>query len=529
MFLPRKLQKRAHSKGTTSTASPAPTAAETTEESHGTSPDCSSINADTTSTSYCEDGDQTQRSSSQITSTSSTSAPQATATTSTEVAKLERLVEFLFVRLSPPYLVLAAREERKQSGNGPCSDLVSTITASVPSGNSDSTDKSPESTTQQGSRIHLARMLSSIPGLATRCKSISLLSEAIEAMQEGAAVGWFTLHKDTFQLEWSTKYIKIVQQLHTAATKIVAEDRLSAALAPHLVYIESIPPRFRSRSQAASYIGTLLKEAAVLAVLEPASVDRQLMAGKSRPPVSRLEEKWISGRGFFLLDSPTQVEELCSKYRWNLAERMPASQSANGTEKTEPIRCLSWPKWVEMKKLYLEQQQRSRQRPPSPEQDDIAEDSNGKRKHISPPNSERLDTEEDEADSNANWYRGTILLLPLMPSLPSGSSLNLPSYSESNLTPALFNRHLKPQLEKQVPESISYINILPSHPANESKTVAAIRTSHPKYATQLLSRFPELQRMDQAGEEQYWAELPAKVRTAAQNRILSLDRKLNPP
>ncbi len=128
-----------------------------------------------------------------------------------------------------------------------------------------------------------------------------------------------------------------------------------------------------------------------------------------------------------------------------------------------------------------------------------------------------------------DWYKGTILLLHLPPSSDPGSILKLPAFSPSDLTPAFFNRHLKPQLEKIVPESISYINTLTtssSSQSSDSAIVVAIRTAHPTYAAQLASRFPELSKMNEEGEQRYWSDLPAKVRTAAQNRVIVLDRKL---
>lgn len=199
----------------------------------------------------------------------------------------------------------------------------------------------------------------------------------------------------------------------------------------------------------------------------------------------------------------------------------------------EPIRCLSWTGWVEMKQSYLDWQRRrqrksersssqdvtqERREPRRPDDDEAA---NGNAQPAAPTSSAAPDaTQKQDA-----WYRGTMLLLSLPPA--AKSTLIPPPFSTaSELTPSLLNRHLKPQLEQRVSESISYMHTYAS-PSAHAATVA-IRTAHPTYAAQLATHIPALTPMPQAEEDVYWSTLPLKVRTAAHNRFLALNRTLSP-
>ena len=117
-------------------------------------------------------------SSSHATSLASSEASTIISQTSTEAAKLDRLVDFLFVRLSPLYLALAQFEEQGNISNGPCSELVTSITSSYAAHQHTSKNKAPGDDHPSCSKTHLARLLNLVPGLATRCKSIGLVPMA---------------------------------------------------------------------------------------------------------------------------------------------------------------------------------------------------------------------------------------------------------------------------------------------------------------------------------------------------------------
>lgn len=477
MFVPRKLQKRTHPNRK------AQSSAQVTDANFEAS------HSQLLSNNDGEQADQGRSSSSNTSSNAPARLPEASPA---ESAKLDRLVEFLFARLSPLYLALAAQEERQQPGPYPYTELVRLVTR--PSSATNSRYAAP--------MTHLARILDLISGLATRCKSISLLLQAMGVMQEGAAAGWLVLHQDRFQIEWSLPFVRVLHRLSAGA-----DASLSESLAPLLLYIEGVPPCFKTRAQAAAYVVGLLRKgtdhsrgAAVLSVLKPIFVERHLMADvDGLPSASALEERWISGRGFFLLSCADTVELLCSMYKWDSADRKAASGS--------PIRCLSWTGWEELKRLDLDEQQHAKA-----ERITTANVGNGD------------DSTDPKPMTEESWYRGTILLLPLPAQAGSQRTITLPSFSAaSELTPAVLSRQLKPQLEKRVPESVSYIHTL------SSAASVAIRTSHRKRAAQLLSHFPELAPMEDHEEHEYWTKLPDKVRLTAKKRILALDQQLSSP
>ncbi len=361
-----------------------------------------------------------------------------------DAGKLDRLVEFLHTVLSPLHVALAARDEgRTHPASTPWSDLAAAIAA-------------------RGSGIHLARLLQLVPGLVTRCKSISLLEAALTTWQAGAAEGWFSL--EAFRITWSDGYADIVR--HLVAAKEIAE-----ALGPRLAYIECIPPAVRTRAQATEYVARLLKAGAgggVFGVLEPAVVQHALMADKT----VELGARWVSGRGFFVLDA-RRVEYLCDTHPWDLAQRV---------HREEPVRCLSWSQWERLHAMYTAHQ--LAQQPAAP-----------------------------SVNVEHKWWRGTMLLLRLP---VREGSLHVPEGGDR--TVGFWNRHLKPQLERGVPESIAYMHV--------HRDGVAIRTAHPVYATQLLAHFAQLDRMPPSDEDDLWCQLPAKVQTAAHTRLLTLDRKL---
>lgn len=274
-----------------------------------------------------------------------------------EAGKLERLVEFLFLRLSPLSLALAAFQEMDRPHEHAYSDLIANITSTLAPSQCRNSSPTLEAA-EKPSRIHLARLLHLLPGLASRSKSISRLSEALHLVQQGPAAGWFALHRADFHLEWSPAYIALTQRLQG-----LAEPTLHGALGPLLVYVESIPPRIQTRSQAASYLSALVRQladsthsAAVFSVLEPRLIDTKLTAVAPRTlPAAVLEERWISGRAFFLLDSPLRVAALCDKFPWHLDRHVAALVPSKGPQ--EPIRCLSWTGWLELKELYLKHRQ----------------------------------------------------------------------------------------------------------------------------------------------------------------------------
>ncbi|GAC76307.1 hypothetical protein PANT_20c00052 [Moesziomyces antarcticus T-34] len=361
-----------------------------------------------------------------------------------DAGKLERLVGFLHAVLDPLHVAFAARDEAHTLPTStPWSDLAAAIAA-------------------RSSGIHLARLLQLVPGLATRCKSISLLAEALTTCKTRAAAGWYGL--DAFRVTWSDGYAEIVRDL-------VAASDVAEALGPRLVYIEHIPPTVRTRPQATEYVARLLKagaDAGVFGVLEPAVVQHALMADKT----AELGGRWVSGRGFFVLDARS-VEYLCDAYPWDLAQR---------SHKGEPLRCLSWSQWERLHAMYAAHQLAQQPAAPSVKVED-------------------------------KWWRGTMLLLRLP---VREGCLSVPEGGDR--TVGFWNRHLKPQLERHVPESIAYMHT--HHDA------VAIRTAHPAYATQLLAHFPQLHRMPPSDEDDQWCQLPAKVHNAAHTRLLTLDHKL---
>ncbi|SPO31599.1 uncharacterized protein UTRI_06373_B [Ustilago trichophora] len=533
MFLPRKLQKRAHpSRTAQSSQDRAKIAAAAKSKTSSTEGDNHIETSLSASSPGLDDHHELSAVSSQNSSAAAHHEAQKTTASSAEAAKLDRLVEFLFLRLSPLSLALYSHEERHQRGTTPKTDLIANIISAIEAQPEGRSTKEHHDAAGRTPSIHFARLLNLIPGLATRCKSISLLSQALQAMRDGPAAAWFTLHADKFQLEWLPTYTHITRQLHTAIGSRLQKSSLMDLTLPRLVYIESIPPRIRTRSHAASYLINLINSltatndnAAILAVLEPSLVDRHLMAeSSSSPSAAALEDRWISGRGVFLLDSPKSVESLCRTYQWHLADRVLATDAPQ--KKQQPIRCLDWAKWIEMKQLYLEQQQQqlTRQRSEDPADSSVRCNSQWVTSNADK-TAESIERKRPSSPTpihnhSDSWFLGTILTLNLLH--PKPTTLAIPSFtSTSELTPTFFNRHLKPQLEKPVPESISYIHTLPI----DNETVVAIRTSHRHLATRLLCNFPELRRMHEAEEQTYWTELPIKVRTAAHNRILALDYK----
>ncbi|SJX66347.1 uncharacterized protein SRS1_16668 [Sporisorium reilianum f. sp. reilianum] len=425
MFLPRKLQKRSHP-GRNAQSSGAGSAANGANQDVGQakSEAVERVAAAVSSSSACTPQVE-----------ASSSAPSKA-----EADTLDRLVEFLYMRLSP--LSLAAHHTAHTH------DDLYTALLHPPEQHDDRSAK-PHTT-------HLARLHTLVPGLATRCPSIALLAHALQTLAAGPAPNWYTLHHRQFVVEWSRDY------MHTLST-----HRDSAALAPLLVYVESMPPRIRTRTHAASYVNGLMQQATVEAVLEPSVVDRCFGSRWTRV----VEGQWTSGRAFVLVSTREGVERLCSAYPWDVRRA-----------RAEPIRCLSWPAWVEMRELYRAQQQH-----PAPPLD------------VTPP-------------ANHPWHRGTILLLPL----PATHPLTLPPTPH---TPLRLNTHLKPQLEQHVPESIAYIHALTT---NE----IAVRTAHAALAARLRTAFPQLTRMDAAQEDAYWSGLPDKTRAAARRRAQALDDTL---
>lgn len=525
MFLPRKLQKRTHSSRTTPHGSAEALPEVTPKDEDSVKPqsiadaDKSAPVDQATPSGSTSDGNYAHPVAFSEESVDDQYATQSSAGT----IDLEGLVEFLYIQLSPLTLALGAVEERRKAGSGPYSDLIANITTEE-RGLGDDKGKAKDC----GSTTHLARLLVLIPGLSTRCKSIIKLSYALAVLRAGPAAGWFNIHIKEYQVEWSQPFSRAVNNL-LKATEV---SSLLATLAPLLIYVESVPPRYQTRARANDYIAGLVRglitlddmdnlcdglphsgaNRFVMGVLEPSVVERQLMTKSSATlsASSILDKRWISGRGFFLLDSQESVEILCAYRKWELAERVRSHES--------PIRCLSWAGWVEMKKLYLEEQQRAR--------GDL-EDVQGKRKRSTSPAVTVAQSGSPFGDEE--WFRGTMLLLdlPLEPKTPHCIRLPLAS-SIPDLTPTFFSRHLKPQLEKQVAESVSYIHVLSSFPSSQrSDVIVAIRTTHSSRATQLLAHFPELTMMDADEEEKYWADLPVKVCTAAKDKMLALDRKLS--
>ncbi|SPO30443.1 uncharacterized protein UTRI_06373 [Ustilago trichophora] len=539
MFLPRKLQKRARSNSVTQTSQARQKiAAANTSKISSTERD-NDIRTETVASSP-EDDHEPSAISSQASSTAGQYEAQGTRATLTEAAKVDRLVEFLYLRLSPLWLALHSLEEHHQRGTTPCSDLVAHITSPMEPESEDSPNKERSHEAKRTSTIHLARILNLLPGLPTRCKSISLLSQALQAMQDGPAAGWFTLHAEKFQLEWSSTYSHITHQLRIDIGSRLQNSSLVELMSHRLVYIESIPPRIRTRSHAAAYLVNLinnlthtLDNAAVLAVLEPSLVDRQLMAEPfSIPSAAVLEDRWISGRGFFLLDSPESVDLLCHTYHWNLADRVAATDAPQN--KQEPIRCLDWTHWIEMKQLYLQQQQQQHKPHKSESLPDssitrhpqcITTNTNKTLANINrkPPSSPTSSSPHLPKD---NWFLGTILILDMVhlrsinPNIPFFFTTTTTTTS-SNLE---WNQLVKSHLEKLVPESISYIHSSLDLQGGSDKIV--IRTSHRICAEKLILVFPLLRYMDQGQEQIYWSCLPRKVQTAAYNRMIALDNQL---
>lgn len=470
MFLPRKLQKRKHAGRSSAQADGASGSKAAVHEARDDDVD----GPKSAGEAVLRDDAGTDRSTSASTSTNEHSQAQASSpapSSTTETAKLDRLVEFLYTRLSP-----LAPQQSQQS----LSDLFRTTTT--------------QNQTPTLHTTHLARLLTCIPGLATRCKSITLLAQALHTLASGAARNWFTLHRETFLVEWSGGYVRAVRDLASLN---------SEGLAPLLVYVESIPPRVRTRAQAASYLHGAMGGSGVmvLAVLEPGVVDLAMAGSEGE---WRVDGGWTSGRAFFVLDGPEGVDALCRAYPWELEKRSDA--------KGEPIRCLSWDGWREMREVYLRQLQHGQ----------LAA-SNGDAARVDGTDhrepAKRNPTDAD-VDSTAPWYRGTILVLPLA---TTSAALPLPTFTRSQLTPAFLNRHLKPQLEQRVPESVSYIHPLPPADSFNSDTKVAIRTAHASLATRLLTHFPDLVPMVAAQEDAYWTALPEKTRTAARRRALALD------
>ncbi len=203
----------------------------------------------------------------------------------------------------------------------------------------------------------------------------------------------------------------------------------------------------------------------------------------------------------------------------------------------EPIRCLSWSGWVEMRQSYLDWQRRRQQEIDARSLKDVTherqevrrQDDDGAVNGHDLPAVTTWSAAPDATQKEDIWYRGTILLLSLPP--PLDTTLTTPPFSTaSELTPSFLNRHLKPQLEQRVSESISYIHTYapPSSSSTAGAAMVAIRTAHSTYASQLIGGIPALMRMPEAEEDAYWSNLPLKVRTAAHSRILALTTSSHP-
>ncbi|CDU24292.1 uncharacterized protein SPSC_03363 [Sporisorium scitamineum] len=470
MFLPRKLQKRTHAGRSAQSDAVSSVAQQAKRDVAQLKPSDEIAQQEATAAN----------SSSAWTSTYATpqaESPSPTPNSKPETAKLDRLVEFLYTQLSP--LVAPLTHHTDQS----------TPNHLFPA--------SPQN--RPPTPIHLARLLTHLPHLATRCKSIHLLSQALHillthntttAAAAAAAGNWFVLHRDAFCLEWSPRYMRVVSEVGCVD---------GVGLGKLLVYVEAIPARVRTRVEAAGYLNGLLmgegegegEGGMVLGVMEPGVVEGWMMGGQGVGLVgSMLGGKWTSGRGFFVLDSCKHVEVLCRTYSWDLSQRP-------NVKPLEPIRCLSWSEWVTMRKLYHRRQKLMR---PSPS------DTQPQPDHTNSQPDSSLTLLPEPAHSNC--YRGTILLLLPFP----------------HLAPALLNRHLKPQLEKRVAESISYIHPFPTTNADSATTTSTIviRTAHPILAAQLLLHFPELTRMQPDQEDSYWSTLPRKTRHSARRRVLTL-------
>ncbi|TKY87512.1 hypothetical protein EX895_003526 [Sporisorium graminicola] len=507
MFLPRKLQKRTHA-GRTTPSNAAAYAAQQFDQ-HITEPQSDGGTAQQQAAAISTPcGSSSKHTASQGQASPSASDSKA------EAAKLDRLVDFLFVRLSPLGLRMS-HSDQSHGGRQPSDDdLYSVLLKSSQRLRNGHNANNDEDEKRSGTpvTIHLARLRTLLPGLATRCKSIELLSQALQVLTHSSAANWLVLHHQAFSVEFSAAYIRVLGG---------TECLNSATLAPLLVYVESIPPRIRTRKQAASYLHSLVSSNApdpsdagmVLAVVEPGTADRCMMSGREAGLAgSIMDGKWTSGRAFFVLSSHEHVEALCRVYAWHLSRRSPGPASASASA-SEPIRCLSWCAWVEMRDLYR-RQQASVRRPPL---DPPAPRDGGER---TPAVSDHAPPDVDPAEP---WYRGTILLfpLPLTPGSTALASLLPPApFTPAQLTQAFLNRRLKPQLEQRVPESISYIH--PQRPTGADAMTVVIRTAHPTLAARLVHHFPHLAPMENAQEDTYWASLPEKTRNAAQRRALTL-------
>ncbi|KAJ9475900.1 hypothetical protein PHBOTO_005972 [Pseudozyma hubeiensis] len=528
MFLPRKLQKRSHAGRAT-----APIAKKTAAED----PNDKVIEVLESpqkgqQSSLLHNSPSTDRSDTRV--GASPSPPPKSCRASVETAKLDRLVDFLYMRLSPLALT-PSQTKHPPDGRDPEHTPQQGYSKKELNTSSDQPSKERKPAT-----IHLARLLTLLPGLDTRCKSITLLLEALHTLAAGAAANWFVVHEDTFVLEWLPPYIRFKDLISTSCSPSL----ISPQLASLLVYAESIPPRMRTRAQAAAYLHSLMLadradqtcSGIVVGVFEPSIVDRYLMTGRNEMlSASLLEEKWTSGRAFFLLNSSDHVSSLCSKYSWHFSDRAANQEKRDRTKLIggpfEPIRCLSWGGWVEMREQYCKQQELIKERAqtassrhcePKGKLDSThanAVQDRRKRKSTGDPSG---------GTQSGKWYRGTILLLSLHPSPRTSDALIVPPFSEaSQVTPEWLNRHLKPQLEQRVPESISYIHSHQSASTVSAVVQVAIRTAHPLLANQLLTHFSELKSMDETAEDQYWSEMPDKPRTSALNRLRRISAKLN--
>ncbi|GAC94241.1 hypothetical protein PHSY_001812 [Pseudozyma hubeiensis SY62] len=464
----------------------------------------------------------------------SLSPPPKSCRTGVEAAKLDRLVDFLYMRLSPLNLTLS-QTKHPPDGRDPGDAPQQAYSNTLPKTSSDQPFIESKSAT-----IHLARLLTLLPGLDTRCKSVTLLSEALQTLATGAAANWFVVHEDTFVLEWLPPYIRFKDLISTSWSPSL----ISPQLAPLLVYAESIPPKIRTRAQAAAYVHNLMfarltdqtGPGIVVGVFEPSTVDRYLMTGRNEPlPASVLEEKWTSGRGFFLLNSSDLVSSLCSEYPWHFSDRAVNEEKYDKTKliggTTEPIRCLSWGGWVEMREQYCKQQELIKEKAQTASSGQCEPEGKLDSTHANTVQDrrERKSTGEPSGgNQRGKWYRGTILLLSLHPTPSTSDALIVPPFNEaSQVTPEFLHRYLKPQLEQRVPESISYIHSHRSASTDAAVVQAAIRTAHPHLANQLLTHFSELKSMDETDEDQYWFQMPDKPRISALNRLRRISAKLN--
>lgn len=548
MFLPRKLQKRSNASRTTHQNTAQPAVYGSTDHVVEVDPDVGSNNK----AQALEDSTLIDLQNNTFIGQSSVSPLQSQRSTA-EAAKLDRLVDFLYMRLSPLNSSASdlnqSEEEKKSIAELDRSILINAEALREPD------EVSLYYTTPFRARkpatVHLARLLVLVPRLATRCKSISLLNDALQLLAQRSAVNWFVVHSHACLLEWLPPYIRFKNSVSTFSSPSV----WSLQLAPLLVYVESLPPRVRTRSEAAAYLYQTMcchshdypgfqNSGIIVSVLEPSIVDQHLMTShNSSLPASILEGKWTSGRAFFLLNSEQHVRDLCRTHPWDFFARAAVKAEHKRIklihDPFEPIRCLSWADWVDMKEQYSTYKELVKEaiQTQSSTQDDVQ--SNVDRTSIGARavHDERKKQYTTDFSKNHNgsgratecnkWYRGSILLLSLQSTPDASAALAVPPFdSPSQITTAFLNQHLKPRLEQRVPEAVSYIHPrqLPSASFSsvEGTVEVVIRTAHPSFADQLLTQFHQLRRMDELAEDRYWSDMPDKPRSRAFGRMCRL-------